>query len=32
MIGQCGGAEYTNYFTHVNREQDCKSVFEFTSK
>ena len=32
MIGQGGGCKYTNYFTHVNKENDCKSILEFIKK
>ena len=32
MIGQCGDSKYTNYFTHINKEKDSKSVLEFIKK
>jgi hypothetical protein len=31
MIQQSGGAEYTNYFTHQNREKCEQNVFEFVN-
>jgi len=32
MIGQKGGAEYSDYFTHKNRERDEAYVFKWVNE